>query len=58
MRFVQTYKTITTREPYKSRYNELVFDHPKLSSHIHTLEQFLPWHRHMLRNFEKLMQEV
>ena len=58
IRFIQTYKTITTKEPYKSRYKSLIFDHPKLASHIHSKEQFFPWHRLMLRNIEKLLQEV
>jgi hypothetical protein len=58
MRFIQTYKTITTKESYKSRYEALILDHPKLAIHIHTKEQFFPWHRLMLRNVEKLLQEV
>ncbi|CAB4004609.1 tyrosinase tyr-1 [Paramuricea clavata] len=58
MRFIQTYKTITTKEPYKSRYEALILDHPKLAIHIHTKKQFFPWHRLMLRNVEKLLQEV
>ena len=58
LRFIQTYKTVTTTEPYRSRYQALIFDHPKLGNHIHTKQQFLPWHRLMLRNFEKLLQEV
>lgn len=58
MRYIQAYKKVTTTEPFKSRYEALVLDHPKLASHIHTMEQFLPWHRLMLLNFEKLLQEV
>ena len=57
-RFIETYKTITTKEPYKSRYEALILDHPKLADYIHTKKQFFPWHRLMLRDVEKLLQQV
>ena len=58
MRFINAYKKISTKEPFKSGFEELILTHPTLASHIHNKAQFLPWHRLFLLKFEKLLQEV
>ena len=58
MRFIEAYKIMSTKEPFKTRYLELIMSHPKLASHIHNKAQFLPWHRLFLIKFEKILQQV
>ena len=58
VRFVNAYKKISTEEPFKTRYKELIMDHPKMAARIHNKEHFFPWHRLFLLNFENLLAQV
>lgn len=41
----------------QNRYEDLVAVHVEMSSTIHTLAQFLPWHRYYLNLFETMLRE-
>ncbi len=44
--YLKAYYTITTKEPYKSRYAKLIQLHEvNFMKGIHTKEEFFPWHR-------------
>ena len=45
-RYVQAFKTISTRQPYKRAYDKLIKMHEAhFDSRIHQKTEFLPWHR-------------
>ena len=52
-RYIRTFKTISTRQPYKRQYDRLIKMHARyFATRIHQKAEFLPWHR--LYNYTEL----
>ena len=57
--FLRTFVTMTTREPYRSRYRALLRLHSsQFDGTIHEQSQFLPWHRWYLLQVENILQSI
>ncbi|XP_066919000.1 uncharacterized protein [Clytia hemisphaerica] len=57
--YVKAYKTMTTQQPYKRKYDALVNIHRTFfQTPIHEQREFLPWHRYYLLQLENILREV
>lgn len=58
-RYLRTYKTLTTKSPYKETYERFIFMHYKYFCWgIHNRDLFLPWHRWFLSIMEDLLRQI
>jgi len=58
-RYIRTFKTISTKQPYKRQYDRLIKMHATyFATRIHQKREFLPWHRWFNLQIENLLQKV
>ena len=58
-RYLQAYKILTTKEPFKSKYLKFIHIHCSyFSKGIHKFNQFFPWHRWYIWQFENLLRQI
>ena len=59
VRYIQTVKTASTNQAYKSQYDTLLTLHKTIfNTGIHQLDFFLPWHRWFILQYENLLQQI
>ncbi|XP_065067352.1 uncharacterized protein LOC135692930 [Rhopilema esculentum] len=58
-RYIAAIKLVSTTQPYKARYDTLIGIHRQnFFIRIHTVDEFLPWHRWYIWELENLLREV
>eukprot|EP00794_Sanderia_malayensis_P006181 gene6181-6895_t len=58
-RFINTYYTVSTKQPYKSKFDKLIRLHEtNFNTRIHKIQEFFPWHRWFILALENLLREV
>ena len=58
-RYVITFYTASTKEPFRTKYRKLIRIHRQLFfTNIHQVDEFLPWHRWFMLELENLLKEV
>ncbi|XP_028405794.1 uncharacterized protein LOC114528375 [Dendronephthya gigantea] len=57
--YIETIKIAATTTTYKTRYEELLTTHQRLFlTSIHEKDNFLPWHRRFIVQYENLLREI
>ncbi|XP_028408764.1 tyrosinase-like protein [Dendronephthya gigantea] len=58
--YIDAIKRVSTEEPYKTKYKNLLCIHKKYFPHIHGdhPNYFFPWHRWFILQYENLLREV
>ena len=57
--YLQAYKNLTTKEPFKCKYLKFIHIHfIYFWKGIHKFNQFLPWHRWYIWEFENLLRQI
>ncbi|XP_062500757.1 tyrosinase-like [Corticium candelabrum] len=59
VRYINTYLQASRREPYRSEFRQLLAIHRNsFFDRIHERNQFLPWHRMFLLQFENILRKI
>ncbi|KXN74264.1 Di-copper centre-containing protein, partial [Conidiobolus coronatus NRRL 28638] len=56
--YFNAYRTMMTREPYRSQFTKMVDNHYNAGSRAHNSAFFFPWHREFLMEIERLLQKI